>query len=181
MNRTLARWSIAAALLFLASVILWFSQKTDAPGLQERSPGGAELPGPTAGAQTATTTPATIPEPLPPPVTVLPIASELATALVRKDDPAASLQAVEQLLFFYKQGFGENPVGQNEDIVAALLGENSKRAAYLPPDCPAIKDGKLLDPWGTPYWFHPVSRKQMEIRSAGPDRELFTSDDLTGN
>jgi len=106
------------------------------------------------------------------------VARELSGALLRKEDPTGALQTVEQLLYFYRQGLGENPVGQNEDIVAALLGENPKRAAYLPADSPAIKDGKLLDPWGTPYWFHPVSRDRMEIRSAGPDRELFTSDDL---
>ena len=139
------------------------------------------MPGPDGAAQSATEAPVAAPEPVLPPITVLPIASELAKAVTRKEDPVGSLQAVEQLLYFFRQGFGENPVGQNEDIVAMLLGQNSKRAAYLPADCPAIKNGKLLDAWGTPYWFHPVSRDRMEIRSAGPDRDLFTGDDLLGN
>jgi hypothetical protein len=179
MTRNPARWSIAAALLVLAAIALWFIQDTVPPESLESPPGSPGTPGPDAAAQSATGA-LLAPQPLPP-ITVLPVASELAKAVTRKDDPTGSLQAVEQLLYFFRQGFGENPVGQNEDIVAMLLGENSKRAAYLPADCPAIKDGKLVDAWGTPYWFHPVSKDRMEIRSAGPDRDLFTGDDLLGN
>jgi len=119
--------------------------------------------------------PDTLPE-----ITVLPFASELEKDLIRNDDPEASRLAVDQILFFYRRMFHENPVGQNEEITAALLGENKERVAFIPPDSPVIKDGKLVDPWGTPYWFHPLSGQQMEIHSAGPDRELFTADDLPG-
>lgn len=116
----------------------------------------------------------------PPPEPVLmPVAKELSDALIRPEgSPEEELQTVGQLLHFYRQGFGENPVGQNEDVVSALTGENQHRAAYLPKDSPSIVDGKLVDRWGSPYWFHPVSGREMEIRSAGPDRELFTTDDL---
>lgn len=111
--------------------------------------------------------------------TVLPMAKELSAVLNQSDGSVEEdLQNVGQLLYFYRQGFGENPVGQNEDIVSALLGENSKRAAYLVENSPSIVDGKLVDRWGSPYWFHPVSGREMEIRSAGPDRELFTPDDV---
>jgi len=115
-----------------------------------------------------------------PEITVLPFASELERDLIRHDDPEASRQSVDQILFFYRRMFGENPVGQNEEITAALLGENNERVAFIPPDSPAIKDGKLIDAWGTPYWFHAHSGQQMEIHSAGPDQELFTADDLPG-
>lgn len=112
-------------------------------------------------------------------ITLMPVAAELSASLNREDESAEqNLQAVEQVLLMYRRGFGSNPVGQNEDIVTALLGENEKRAAYLPRDCPAIKDGKLVDRWGTPWWFHPLSGQHMELRSAGPDRELFTADDV---
>lgn len=112
-------------------------------------------------------------------ITVMPIAAELSASLNREEEsPEQNLQAMEEVIHMYRQGFGENPVGQNDDIVAALLGENEKKAAYLPADCPAIKNGKLVDRWGSPWWFHPVSGTQMEIRSAGPDRDLFTADDI---
>lgn len=113
-------------------------------------------------------------------ITVLPFASELEKDLIRHDNPEASRLAVDHVLFFYRRMFKENPVGQNEDITAALLGANKERAAFIPPDSPAIKDGKLIDPWGTPYWFHAQSGHHMEIHSAGPDRELLTADDLPG-
>lgn len=113
-------------------------------------------------------------------ITILPFASELEKDLIRHDNPEASRQAVDQILFFYRKMFKENPVGQNEDIIAALLGENKERVAFIPPDSPAIKDGKIIDPWGTPYWFHAQSGQHMEIHSAGPDQELFTADDLPG-
>ncbi len=181
------RWLIgASALLALASVV-WFMQGSrdrgpdfEGPVTSEAQTSIGDLRTATGGAL-STAVEGVSPTVEPPPITISPAATELGAALLRKDDPAGALQAVEQLLYFYRQGLGENPVGQNEDVVAAMLGENSKRAAFLPPDSPAIQGGRLVDPWGTPYWFHPVSRDRMEIRSAGPDRELFTSDDLQGN
>lgn len=113
------------------------------------------------------------------PISVHQSAPELAAQLTRNDlDTTARIEAVNQILYVYRQGFGGNPSGQNEDIVAAILGENEKRTALLPKDCPAIQGGKLVDEWGTPYWFHSVTAKVMEIRSAGPDRDLFTNDDV---
>jgi len=35
-----------------------------------------------------------------------------------------------------------------------------------------------VDPWGTPYFFHQLSGKEMEIHSAGPDKMMWTADDL---
>lgn len=115
----------------------------------------------------------------PPVITVSPLARELSAALLDEDgSPESELEAVDQLLYFHRQAFGENPVGDNGDIVAALSGQNAKLAAWLAPDCAAVVEGRLLDRWGTPYWFHAMSGREMEIRSAGPDRELFTGDDL---
>mgnify|MGYP001436922171 CR=1 FL=1 len=113
-------------------------------------------------------------------ITVLPMAAELSASLRQENGtPEDELAAVGQLLYFYRQAFGENPVGDNTEIVAALSGGNVRKAAWLPQDCPAVAGGKLVDRWGSPYFFHALSAREMEIRSAGPDRELFTSDDLT--
>lgn len=175
-----SRWLIGASALLAVASVLWFLRENrdiDPPS-EPRAEAEAEAASRLDAASPSTKAAAVSPAPELPPITLRPAAKELAAALVRKDDPEGALQAVEQLLYFYRQGLGENPAGQNEDIVTAMLGENAKRAAYLQADSPAIKDGRLLDPWGTPYWFHPVSRDRMEIRSAGPDRELFTADDL---
>jgi hypothetical protein len=38
--------------------------------------------------------------------------------------------------------------------------------------------GELVDAWGTPFFFHQLSGSEMEIRSAGPDKVMWTDDDL---
>ena len=71
-----------------------------------------------------------------------------------------------------------NPVGENNEITAALTGGNSLQLALIPPNHPAINArGELCDRWGTPFVFHQLSGTRMEIRSAGPDRKLYTADD----
>jgi len=50
---------------------------------------------------------------------------------------------------------------------------------FLPEQAPYLDaEGRLVDRWGTPYFFHPVSGEDMEIVSAGPDAELWTDDDV---
>jgi len=72
-----------------------------------------------------------------------------------------------------------NPVGENAEITAALAGENKLRFAFVAPHHPAINArGELCDRWGTPFFFHALSGTRMEIRSAGPDRKMWTGDDV---
>jgi hypothetical protein len=74
---------------------------------------------------------------------------------------------------------GENPVGTNAEIMAALNGRNLKQARLGPPPNQNVNDeGELLDRWGTPYFFHQLSKDTMEIRSAGADRRMWSKDDL---
>jgi len=72
-----------------------------------------------------------------------------------------------------------NPVGNNQDLVRAFLGDNPNGVIFLRPDNPAInKKGELCDRYGHPFFFHAESGTHMEVRSAGPDGVLFTSDDV---
>lgn len=75
------------------------------------------------------------------------------------------------------------PIGDDRDLARALLGRNRDGLAYLPPDSPAHDPatGRLRDRWGTPYFVHPRASRDFEIRSAGPDRKLFTPDDLVAS
>ena len=74
---------------------------------------------------------------------------------------------------------GGYPVGSNMDITNALLGKNGKYFALLPQDHPRInQNGELVDKWGTPYHFHLLSLHEIEIRSAGGDRKMYSSDDV---
>ncbi|MES2598130.1 MAG: hypothetical protein V4662_22540 [Verrucomicrobiota bacterium] len=89
-------------------------------------------------------------------------------------------EVLELLLDAFRQTNGGAPPisGENVEVVAQLRGQNAAKVAYMAPDHPAIDDGgRLLDRWGTPFFFHPLRRDLWQIRSAGKDHELFTSDD----
>jgi hypothetical protein len=93
--------------------------------------------------------------------------------------PATILENLRTTVRQYGAMFAENPVGTNPEITAALRGENPKHIDFLKPDGNRVNSkGELVDSWGTPYFFHQLSAHEMEIRSAGPDKIMYTGDDL---
>ncbi|ATC64446.1 hypothetical protein CMV30_11045 [Nibricoccus aquaticus] len=71
------------------------------------------------------------------------------------------------------------PLGFNEEITRALTGRNPLELAFIPSTHAAINArGLLCDRWGTPFHFHPVANDRIDVRSAGPDKTLFTADDV---
>ncbi len=85
-----------------------------------------------------------------------------------------------EVLGFYRMVFKENPVAaDNQTVMSALMGNNSRGIVVFPSDHPSLNEkGELVDRWETPYYFHALSGKQMEIISTGPDKQLGTNDDL---
>lgn len=115
---------------------------------------------------------------------VAPISSPTAAAtpeasIAPPDDEAMlEIDKVSLMIRDYRSIAGENPVGTNAEIMAAIMGDNPKHAKLGPPEGMQLNEkGELLDRWGTPYFFHQISRDHMEIHSAGPDRVLWTADD----
>ncbi len=94
--------------------------------------------------------------------------------------PEAALDHLRNVFHQYASMFGGNPVGTNPEITAALHGGNPKGADFIDPEAGMRIDaqGDLIDPWGTPYFFHQLSGQEMEIHCAGPDRKMWTADDL---
>jgi hypothetical protein len=90
---------------------------------------------------------------------------------------AQDLDKVTMSLRDYRTIMGENPVGTNAEIAAALNGGNRKHARLLQEGLQMNGNGELIDRWGTPYFFHQLSKTNMEIRSAGPDLQMWTDDD----
>lgn len=94
----------------------------------------------------------------------------------------SDIEIITELLALYRRALHGNPTGENEEITAALTGRNIKGIAMLPSKHRAISpQGELIDRWHTPYFFHAISGKHMEIRSAGPDRKFYTDDDILSN
>jgi hypothetical protein len=93
--------------------------------------------------------------------------------------PMTILENMRRTIRQYGSTFGGNPVGTNPEITKALQGDNPKQISFLKADGNRVNgNGELVDPWGTPYFFHQLSGTEMEIRSAGPDKRMWTGDDL---
>ncbi|MBB5035902.1 hypothetical protein [Prosthecobacter dejongeii] len=128
--------------------------------------------------------------PLPPPATpasvpqnqpVDPVINSLHQEMIQpKTVPEREMEILQELINLNQRARPGEALGDNGDITLALVGK-APQGIWLPRQSPRIRDGQLLDRWGTAYWFHPNSSNQIEIRSAGPDKNLFTSDDLILN
>lgn len=70
-------------------------------------------------------------------------------------------------------------LGANEEFAAALRGRNRHRLRFVREDHPCFNNlGQLVDRWQSPLFFHALDASRIDIRSAGPDRVLWTDDDL---
>jgi len=108
------------------------------------------------------------------PAQVEPLPTELANIA-----PETALENMRTVIRQYGSMFAGNPVGTNPEITEALQGQNPKHINFLKSDGNRVNSrGELVDVWGTPYFFHQISGSEMEIRSAGPDRIMYTADDL---
>ena len=94
--------------------------------------------------------------------------------------PVTVLQNMSRAIRQYGKMFGGNPVGTNPEITAALSGNNPKGINFVNAESGMRinGNGEMVDAWGTPYFFHQLSGTDMEIRSAGPDGIMWTTDDL---
>ncbi len=100
------------------------------------------------------------------------LAAERKAALVDLDN-------VQFMLRDFRALMHGNPEGTNAEIMKSVMGGNPNRAQLGPPPGQSVNErGELIDRWGTPYFFHQLSKDEMEIRSAGPDRKMWTSDDV---
>lgn len=140
-----------------------------APAPSAAAPGpGAQAPGGIVSPQ-LTVAPAMTPGPSP----EAPAVGEINVELITGDLDQLSLSLRD-----YRTLMTQNPVGTNEEITAALTGRNPKGARLAPDDSKVNGEGRLVDRWGTPYFFHQMSSTSMEIHSAGPDKKMGTDDDI---
>ena len=129
-------------------------------------------PAPTSAASGAPATPPTTPSALP-----FTLGSADSTPSM---EPATVLSNMRVTINQYQSMFGENPVGTNPEITKALNGVNPKQARFIKLELGLRINGRgeLVDYWGTPFFFHQLSGTEMEIHSAGPDKVMWTADDL---
>ena len=163
----LKRFYVTIGLLLAAAWLAWWLWP-DRNGTNQPPPSGAKA-APAAAPPGATTPVATNP------ALVFPLNSP-------DHDIRADLRLVSETVETFRSNFPQdgNPSGTNAEITAALTGKNKLRFAFIPSTHPAInREGELCDRWGTPFFFHAESATRMELRSAGPDRTMWTNDDET--
>lgn len=166
--------ALAAGALLLAGALVVLLRPPDSPPRPPAAsapiPAPAFAPGPPPGL-------------LPPrPATAEQPALARDRLLAADGSPEEDLLALADLIDGYlHSGLGDTrrSLGFNEDLVAALTDRTALGDAALPSDHPALRAGRLLDRWGTPWQIHPRAADAIDVRSAGPDRRLYTPDDLT--
>ena len=181
------RWIVALIVVFVALFALRPKPQpvAEIPAPAARVP-DATTKSPDAAPATSAAVPATSPtEPLTQPV---PADGDLAPlppgapAPVIPETLEAVREALDNVQFAlrdYRTVLGENPIGTNAEITKALTGDNLKQVKIpVPPGSSVNASGEMCDRWNTPYFFHQLSGKQMEIHSAGPDRTMGTGDDI---
>ena len=174
---TRRRALLGAALAFAIVALWWWARpgSVPQPGAPSPAPAGPGGKGPAPAPMAAAATSA---ETAPPVREESRLADEL-NAPGRALE--ADLRVVLGLLEAFRTSFPRegNPVGSNAEITAALQGRNPAGVAFVPRGHPAVnRAGELCDRWGTPFFFHAESARRMEVRSAGPDRRLWTEDDV---
>lgn len=175
-------WRLVALAALAGLAALWWVTRPARPALVPAPPEIRSVQPVPAPATRHAFTPAAPPSLLP---------ARLATAdapalswerlLAADGSPAEDLAALADLVAGYQQsGLGDarRSLGFNEDLVAALTDRAALGDAALPATHPALRDGRLLDRWGTPWQVHPLAAGLTELRSAGPDQRLYTADDL---
>ena len=183
---------LSVLVLIGAILYYWPASRPAAVPADARSVGAGEpnrSPRPNEGGAGAGARPVTSPSgssvPTPPlvagaavnPETDFPIAAALNApgSTVQRDLDVLSQLFEAWISNFPREG---NPVGENAEITAALMGDNRLGLALIPRGHRALNDqGELCDRWGTPFRFHQLSGTKMEVRSAGPDRKFATEDD----
>ncbi|MEI9865221.1 MAG: hypothetical protein WDN00_11865 [Limisphaerales bacterium] len=98
-----------------------------------------------------------------------------------ENDLTSLAHLMDNYTLLVKSAF-DRPLSANEDWAAALRGLNPAHERFLPDKSIALDDqGRLVDRWGTPLFFHAIGNRQFELRSAGPDKKLWTDDDVHRN
>ncbi len=166
------------ALLAVAALLLWLFLPRPAP-----TPATPALPAsiPAIPAIAPSANPAARdPRPTPLPPEALKTISLAADLNAPGGNITADLQMLNNVMTDWRLDYPEtgNPVGENSLITATLTGDNPRRLTYIARHHRAINpDGELCDRWGTPFRFHALSGRRMELRSAGPDKKFGTDDD----
>jgi len=172
-------WIVAIILVCLATLTLWRTSRTSVENEISSSVSHFDIPAFNPINQTAELSNATTP----PAFAYVkefpahPLTRSFGTsAIPREREPEILLEIFDA----YRRATGTYPVAEdNRNMMHILTGGQNELGGVFPRKHDRINQrGELVDGWGTPFYFHCISSTHIEIRSAGPDAELYTPDDI---
>jgi len=96
--------------------------------------------------------------------------------------PIEDLRAMHRVMtgyFSLVKDPSKNPIGGNADLAAALRGDNPNREVFVKANNKVFNSqGLVQDRWGSVLIVHPEGWREIEFRSAGPDKIPYNADDL---
>lgn len=166
---------IKMVLLLLAAVALWWLGRPQVPVVKEDK----AAPGMSVAAVEAMKEAARVRAKRNAALPGEEILKDYARPGTRPEDDLSSLaHAVSNLMLLVKGG-APFRMGANEEFAAALMGKNADKLVFLAPPHPCLNErGQIVDRWKTPLFFHVRDATRIDLRSAGPDKEMWTEDDL---
>lgn len=159
-----------AGLFAVAAIALWFmaGQPIAPATVALATPAPEEAPTPEQPVAVAMPAPEPPPD-LPPP----------KPRIVHSPEALKEMDDIQFMLRDFRTRIGGNPGGTNAEIMKEVMGNNRFNARLGPPEGQRLNEqGELVDRWGSPYFFHQLSMTEMEVRSFGPDRAMYTADDI---
>jgi len=168
-------------LVFLMAAGFWWFTKRPQPGVVTTSPitpsaSGAALavaPTKAIGRSMSGATPPLLGEV---------ILRDYASPSTSPENDLTSLAHLMDNFTLLVKSAADRPLSANEDWAATLRGLNLAHERFLPDQHVALDaQGRLVDRWGTPLFFHALGDHRFELRSAGPDKKLWTDDDVHRN
>lgn len=109
----------------------------------------------------------------------------LAEYATEKSTPKRDLDSIARVMDSFSllaKPSGGYPLADNQDWSAALKGKSGYRDPFVSEGHRVFNpQGRLADRWGSALFFHPLGGGRYEIRSAGPDKKLWTGDDIQRN
>lgn len=176
---------IGFSVLAIGLVIWWLNETPSARLPGEPSRNGESQPAAESHSPGAFATNAALPEPsgrAPVPLLGETILAGYGSASLPPENDLTLMSRLMGNSLLLLKSAADRPLSANEDWADLLRGRNGAQERFLPEQHAALNArGQLIDRWQTPLFFHAEGGGRWSVRSAGPDRKLWTGDDLHRN
>lgn len=100
---------------------------------------------------------------------------------LQQRNTALIAHVVEEGVMSYHKDYEAFPSGEHREVIAALLGKNTRAKSYVRPEFRQFLDeqGHVHDAWKRDFRFETGPSGNIMLRSAGPNGSFDDEDDVT--